>query len=121
MYERMTTEMVIERSRRRGMPGDLLFAIFSTPVDGWAPLRPLAAEHVAYVDDLQAEGILFGTGPLCNEDGVHCDGDGLLLVWAASMEGARELADRDPMHRAGVKTYRIRPWILNQRATPPTA
>lgn len=120
MYERVTTELVIERSHRRGMPGDLLFAIFSTPVDGWAPLKPYADAHKAYLDDLQAEGVLFGTGPLCSEDGLHCDGDGLHLLRVASIEGARELADRDPMHRAGVKTYRIRPWILNQREAPAT-
>ena len=30
------------------------------------------------------------------------------------MEQAREIADADPMHKAGVRTYKLRKWFLNE-------
>jgi hypothetical protein len=36
----------------------------------------------------------------------------MIVVRAASMDEAREIAERDPMHRSGARTFHIRPWIL---------
>ena len=30
------------------------------------------------------------------------------------MEQAREIADADPMHKAGVRSYTLRKWFLNE-------
>jgi uncharacterized protein YciI len=116
MDQRMTTGQVIEQARQRGFPAQQLFVIFTTPVDGWGPVRGKIDAHLAHQLALEREGVMFGAGPLCTEDGLYCDGEGMIIVRAASMEEARKIADRDPMHSAGARTYRIRPWILNEGA-----
>jgi hypothetical protein len=30
------------------------------------------------------------------------------------MDEARGFADADPMHQSGARTFRIRPWLLNE-------
>ena len=40
-------------------------------------------------------------------------GEGTFVPRAGSMEGAG-YAESDPMHRSGARTFRIRPWLLNE-------
>lgn len=114
MTERITTEQAIEQARQLGLPGQQLFAIFTTPVAGWGPIRENLDAHIAHQLALEDQGVMFGAGPLCTDDGRYCDGEGMIIIRAASMAAAREIADRDPMHSSGARTYHIRPWILNE-------
>ena len=33
---------------------------------------------------------------------------------ADSLAAAKEIADSDPMHKCGARSYHIRPWLLNE-------
>jgi uncharacterized protein len=71
------------------------------------------AEHRAYLRSLEDQNVLFGAGPLWTEDGQYFEGDGMLIYRAASVEEATAIAQGDPMHTSGARTFKIRPWLLN--------
>jgi uncharacterized protein YciI len=92
-----------------------LYAAISTAVSLHAVKERLAA-HRAYLRELEDSDRLFAAGPLWTEDGRHFEGDGLLVYRAASVEEARRIADADPLHAGGARTYRLMPWLLNDGA-----
>ena len=71
--------------------------------------------HLAHQDDLERRGIMFGAGSL-REEGVEGGPptSGLIIIRADSFEHAREIADSDPMHANGLRTYTLRRWSLNE-------
>ena len=38
----------------------------------------------------------------------------MVVVRADSLEQAEAIAAADPMHAAGARSYRVRPWIVNE-------
>lgn len=89
-----------------------LYVVTSTAISLEAVKENLA-EHRAYLRDLEERNILFGAGPLWTDDGQYFEGDGLLIYRAASVLEATAIAQADPMHRSGARTFKIRPWLLN--------
>ena len=72
-------------------------------------------EHLEYQLELERKGIMFGAGPLFEQDKPKGPpAAGMIIIRADSMEQAREIADADPMHKAGVRTYKLRKWFLNE-------
>jgi uncharacterized protein len=71
------------------------------------------AEHRAYLRSLEDQNVLFGASPLWTDDGQYFEGDGMLIYRAASVEAATAIAQADPMHKSGARTFKIRPWLLN--------
>lgn len=72
-------------------------------------------DHLKHQVELEERGIMFGAGPLYQEGST--DGPpmaGMIIVRAASFEEAKEIADADPMHATGMRTYTIRQWSLNE-------
>lgn len=92
-----------------------LYVVVSTAVSLHEVKRHLA-DHRAYLRKLEDEDRLFAAGPLWTEDGRDFEGDGLLVYRAGSPEEARRLADADPLHARGARTYRLTPWLLNDGA-----
>jgi uncharacterized protein len=71
------------------------------------------ADHRAYLRSLEDQNVLFGAGPLWTDDGQYFEGDGMLIYRAASVEEATKIAQADPIHKNGARTFKIRPWLLN--------
>ena len=66
-------------------------------------------EHVAFLNDLNAKGILAFAGPFLDADGKP-DGS-LVMIEAPDMAGAQALAAADPYAKAGLfESVQIRPW-----------
>jgi uncharacterized protein len=38
----------------------------------------------------------------------------MVVVRAASLLEAETIATEDPMHKSGARSYRVRPWIVNE-------
>jgi len=91
-----------------------LYAIFTTPTDGLGPVFANLEAHLAYQVQIEREGIMFAAGPLWTEDGESWEGEGLVVVRASSREEAVAIAERDPMHRSGARTFKVRPWMINE-------
>jgi len=72
-------------------------------------------EHLEYQLELERKGIMFGAGPLFEQDKPKGPPvAGMIIIRADSMEHARKIADADPMHKAGVRSYTLRKWFLNE-------
>ncbi|WP_246248857.1 YciI family protein [Chelativorans alearense] len=91
-----------------------LYAIFTTPVGGIEPILANLKEHLAFQASLEKEGILYAAGPMWSDDEKSWEGDGLVVVRAASREEAIAIAERDPMHVRGARTFTVRPWMINE-------
>jgi uncharacterized protein len=89
-----------------------LYVVTSTAISLEAVKENLA-EHRAYLRDLEEQNVLFGAGPLWTDDGKYFEGDGMLIYRAASVAEATAIAQADPMHSRGARTFKIRPWLLN--------
>ncbi|MEQ1406882.1 YciI family protein [Rhizobium sp. YS-1r] len=91
-----------------------LYAIFTQPVNGLGPVFANMEEHLNFQIGLEKEGVMFAAGPMWTDDGESWEGDGLVIVRATSREAAIAIAERDPMHKAGARAFRVRPWLINE-------
>ena len=95
------------------MLGKTFFAIVTQAAPGMTPERLQAAlpAHLDHQVKLEKEGILFAAGPLDAEDGSR---RGLIVIRAVSFEDARRIADTDPFHAEGLRTYTVEQWTVNE-------
>jgi uncharacterized protein YciI len=114
MADRMTSEQAVAAARSHGFAAHQLFVVFSYAVDGVAPIFANSEPHLAHQIALEREGVMFGAGPLLSAEGPWFDGDGMIVLRAPSLEAARAIAERDPMHVSGARRFEIRPWIVNE-------
>jgi uncharacterized protein YciI len=91
-----------------------LYAIFTRPVRGLGPVLEKMEDHLAFQVGLEREGVMFAAGPMWTDDGERWEGDGLVVVRAASREEAIAIAERDPMHQSEARSFTVRPWLINE-------
>ena len=87
--------------------------IFSEPAPGAGDRSAAHPEHLAHQYDLEARGILFAAGPFLGADGKP-SGPGMIIIRAASEAEARAIAEADPYHKLGLRTFRLQRWMLNE-------
>ena len=95
------------------MLGKTFFAILTEAAPG-TTREQLGATLPAHLDHqvkLEREGTLFAAGPLDAEDGSR---RGLIVIRAESFEEARRIADTDPFHAQGLRTYTVERWTVNE-------
>lgn len=103
---------VLEASK--GMLQKQLYAIFTTPADGLGPVFANLEEHLKFQVQIEREGIMYAAGPMWTDDEQSWEGEGMVVVRAASRDEAITIAERDPMHRSGARTFKVRPWLINE-------
>lgn len=91
-----------------------LYVITTTPARG-PGMQDVLPAHLDYQIDLERKGILFGAGPLFNE-GESVPYGGMIIVRAKDESEARAHADADPFHAAGLRSYTLNRWMLNEGA-----
>lgn len=91
-----------------------LYVITTTPARGEA-MQDLLPAHLEYQIKMERDGILFGAGPLFKE-GEAIPYGGMIIVRAQDEAEARALADADPFHAAGLRSYTVNRWMLNEGA-----
>lgn len=91
-----------------------LYAIFTTPTDGLGAVFANLDDHLAFQMQLEQDGIMFAAGPLWTDDEQEWQGEGMIVVRAASRAEAIAIAERDPMHKAGARSFTVRPWMINE-------
>jgi len=91
-----------------------LYAIVTSPANGIGPILEGLGEHLAFQVQLEADGILYAAGPMWTDDEDAWEGDGLVVIRAASRQEAIAIAERDPMHKSGARTFKVRPWMINE-------
>ncbi len=63
---------------------------------------------------MEAAGTLVFAGPMSDESGTQMQGMGLIIYRAASFEAARAIAEDDPMHASGARSFTLRKWMINE-------
>jgi uncharacterized protein YciI len=91
------------------------WVVLSTPVAGTeqAAIDAHRLEHIAWLLELEREGVLFLSGPLLSGPGVG-PGSGLSVLRAADEADARRIASGDPFVHAGLRTFEVHRWRLNE-------
>lgn len=95
------------------MLGKTFFAILTEAAPDTTPeqLRATLPAHLDHQVALEKQGVLFAAGPLDAEDGSR---RGLIVIRADSFEDARRIADTDPFHAQGLRTYTVEQWTVNE-------
>ena len=63
--------------------------MFTTPVNGIGPVMENLVHHLEFQEQLEREGIMFAAGPNWTDDEQNWDGEGMVLIRAASLIEAR--------------------------------
>jgi uncharacterized protein len=89
--------------------------IWSTPVAGVSQqaIDEHVATHVAWLLGLEADGVLFLSGPLLSGPGTG-PGSGVTVIRADDQGAAGAIAAADPFVRAGLRTFAVHRWRLNE-------
>lgn len=88
----------------------MLFALICSDKPGGLPIRKEnRPDHLAYLKGL-GDALRFA-GPFTEEDGETMNGS-LIVIEAASLDAARDIAAGDPFAKAGLfASVEIRPWL----------
>ena len=70
-------------------------------------------DHLDHQVELEKRGIMFAAGPLYPR-GSDLPEAGMFVLRAKSFEEADAIAQEDPLHKAGLRTYTIQKWRLNE-------
>ena len=93
-----------------------LYVISTKPAPGVTleKMRAMREPHLAFQVELEQRGIMFGAGPLFPPGTDMWQGEGLVIVRAASHAEATEIAASDPMHKSGMRVFTVREWMMNE-------
>ncbi len=105
-----------ETAKSRGALALELYVVHSTPNSDRDLLKATLPDHLDYQKALEAKGALVLAGPLSDETGEEMEGRGLIVYRAPSFADARALAEADPMHKAGARSFTLRRWLVNEGA-----
>ena len=101
-------------AKSRGALALELYVALSTPAKAPEDVKASLPDHLAYQADLERAGKLAFAGPMSDETGEHMQGVGLIIYRADSLEAARKLAEDDPMHKSGARSFVLRRWMINE-------
>ncbi|SNT11563.1 YciI family protein [Tropicimonas sediminicola] len=103
-----------QRARERGALAFELFIVRSIPAKAPEEVAAILPEHLAYQARQEAAGTLVLAGPVSDPTGDMLEGEGLIIYRAESLEAARALAEADPMHASGARSFDLRRWLVNE-------
>ncbi|MFV8320302.1 YciI family protein [Mycobacterium sp. 23] len=110
MPNRIEAREVIEKF---GDPVGLTLYVVMSVAQGLDDVQAHIEDHLGYLRELEDRGVLVAAGPVWTDDGDFFEGDGMLIYRTGSVLEARAIADADPMHASGARTYRITPWFVH--------
>ena len=112
MAETITRTKILEAS------GDMLkwqvYVIHTTPTDGMDKVMENIHDHLAFQRRMEDEGVYVAAGPHWADDEETWEGEGMIVLRAKSLAHAREIAESDPMHASGARSFTVRPWLINE-------
>ena len=91
-----------------------LYAVFTTPNNGMGPVMANLDKHLEFQIGLEKNGVMFGAGPFFADNESDWNGEGMVIIRADSLAHAHQIAQSDPMHASGARSFIIRPWLLNE-------
>ena len=101
-------------AKSRGALALEVFVVQSAPAGTPDAVKANLPDHLAYQAQMEAEGHLVFAGPVSDETGDLMEGAGMIIYRAPNFKAARALAEGDPMHASGARTYELRKWLINE-------
>ena len=101
-------------AKERGSLALEMFVVESTPAKAPEDVQANLPAHLEYQRSQEIAGTLAFAGPLSDATGELMQGTGMIVYRAESMEAARKIADGDPMHSSGARSYILRKWLINE-------
>lgn len=90
---------------------DVLFFVYTNMnTSSFDELKPHLPEHLKFINQLKQQGKVVMAGPFYTVEGDNT-GDGMYVLNADSLGEAQRLAEGDPMHKLGLRTPTVRPWV----------
>ncbi|MEM1047696.1 MAG: YciI family protein [Pseudomonadota bacterium] len=109
---RITKHDILEKTHE--MLQKQLYVINTRPTNGLGPVMENIGPHLEFQVRIEQEGIMFAAGPLWADDEETWEGEGMVIIRADSLDHARQIAESDPMHASGARTFTVRPWLINE-------
>jgi uncharacterized protein YciI len=103
-----------QAAKERGSLALELYVVMSTPAGSPSDIKDNLPAHLAYQNEQEAAGALAFAGPLSDLSGDEMEGMGLIVYRADSLQAAKAIADADPMHKSGARTFTIQRWLINE-------
>lgn len=104
----------VDDARAEGLAAREYFIVFTEPAGDRLAVQDNLKPHLDYQRELEKRGVIVAAGPLSDERGEEWTGKGMIIYRAANIAEARQIADADPMHSRGIRTYKIIPWLMNE-------
>lgn len=101
-------------AKSRGALALEFYVATSMPAKESQDIKASLSDHLAYQAELERAGSLAFAGPMSDESGEQMQGIGMIVYRAESLDAARNLADADPMHQSGARSYVLRRWMINE-------
>src|SRR5262245_13535725 len=92
--------------------GREMYLVVARPVRS-PEIEKRLADHLAHQVDLERRGILFAAGPLYPR-GSTVPEAGMFVLRANSFEEAEAIVKTDPLHQAGLRTFTLQKWRVNE-------
>jgi uncharacterized protein YciI len=89
-----------------------MYLVVTRPVRSPEIVKRLG-DHLAHQVDLEKRGIMFAAGPLYSK-GSTVPEAGMFVLRANSFEEAEAIAKSDPFHAAGLRTFTVQKWRINE-------
>ncbi len=103
-----------EMARGRGALALELYVVVTTPAKTPEDVKAALPDHLDYQRKMEEQSVLVMAGPTSDDSGELMQGAGMILYRAASMEAARAIAEADPMHSSGARSFTLRKWLVNE-------
>ncbi len=103
-----------EHVKAKGLLAKKLYVVLTKPAGGMDAVMEHLQEHLKYQLELEANGSIFAAGPFADDAEQEWEGEGMVILRASSIDEARSIAENDPMHKSGARTFRVRPWMMNE-------
>jgi len=92
--------------------GKEMYLVVTRPVRS-PEIEKRLSDHLAHQVELERRGILFAAGPLYPR-GSNVPEAGMFVLRASSFEEAEAIAQQDPLHKAGLRTFTLQKWRVNE-------
>jgi len=89
--------------------------VHSTPHEETTPeqIAAVVDEHIEWLLELESAGVVVLSGPLLDGPGAR-PGSGMTVLRAADADAARVIAEQDPFVKAGLRTFDLFRWRVNE-------
>ena len=109
---KITKRDILEKTQQ--MLQKQLYVIHTTPTSGLGTVMDNIGPHLDFQVKIEQEGIMFAAGPFWADDEETWEGEGMVIIRANSLADARKIAESDPMHASGARSFTVRPWLVNE-------